>query len=419
VPQVQNGEAVCPTKLKPGALWRVRCYPGYIKTPGRTETRCKQGGLWSRQLQCEIPLLLVSGGIVGPSSAPESGMELISLHPSTGCEVSIPDMPSHAGSHRSLHNLLYVYPGKVLACNGLTSQKEATCDAFDLQNLTNPWVHHSFPNEREYNMMTDIYCSDAYGRSTHKEHCRNVAQLKKERKKGVYAAQSMSIGNKVILAGGMLADERGHAPTNVVKRLSEGIMHTYWPRKNSLQKKRAFFCAAVVKDSGYLAVGGLSKDGQWNSVERSVEFQAEDKYNREPSLAKNIADLNTPRSGHGCTVLNTPGVSVLVSGGTKGFEHGESALAGAEILNATSNTWVEVAPMKTGRFGHAVVAVGDKIIAVGGDTKVPSNILNTMEEYDTATNSWNIIEQKLKRPRANFAFTLLPHSLFDGCVIKK
>merc|ERR1719431_567077 len=53
VPQVQNGEAVCPTKLKPGALCRVRCYPGYIKTPGRTESRCKQGGLWSRQMQCE------------------------------------------------------------------------------------------------------------------------------------------------------------------------------------------------------------------------------------------------------------------------------------------------------------------------------------------------------------------------------
>ena len=75
--------------------------------------------------------------------------------------------------------------------------------------------------------------------------------------------------------------------------------------------------------------------------------------------------------------------------------------------------------MKTGRFDHALVMVGDKVITVGGDTKVPSNFLDSIEEYDSSMNTWKILEKKLKTPRANFGFTLVPHSIFHGCVIHK
>ena len=156
-----------------------------------------------------------------------------------------------------------------------------------------------------------------------------------------------------------------------------------------------------------------------NIVEKSVEFQSDNNYVADLNIAENIADLNTPRSGHGCTTLDSNDVSVLVSGGTKGFDHGVAALNGVEIFNATANEWTEVAPMNTGRFGHAVVTVGDRILAVGGDTKVPSNILDTIEEYDIGSNTWKIIEKRLKKPRANFGFTLVPHSIFEGCVIEE
>ena len=181
-----------------------------------------------------------------------------------------------------------------------------------------------------------------------------------------------------------------------------------------MRKRRDFFCAVGLHDAGYMAIGGLSNNGDADRVEMSVEYKGDD-----IGLPTNIAPLITPRSGHGCTVLNTPDLSVLVSGGTKGVGHGESALAGVEIWNSSANIWIEAAPMNTGRFGHAVVTIGDKIIAVGGDTKVPSNILDTMEEYDIAKNSWKISEQKLRKPRANFGFALIPHSIFNGCVINE
>ena len=73
--------------------------------------------------------------------------------------------------------------------------------------------------------------------------------------------------------------------------------------------------------------------------------------------------------------------------------------------------------MKTCRFRHALVTVGGKIFAVGGDGKNPHNILDTIEEYDVASNSWRIMRKKLNKPRANFGYTLVPHSIFDGCVI--
>ena len=161
------------------------------------------------ELECEIPLLLISGGTVGPSNTGSSGVEVVSVYPSTGCDVTIPDMPMQEGSHRSLHNLLFVYPQTLLACNGLISQEEATCDALNLKDL-HTWAHHSFPNERKHNSMADFYCGDGYGRRTYKELCAKEDQLKIERKKGVYAAQTVRLGKQSIIAGGMVFDNKGH-----------------------------------------------------------------------------------------------------------------------------------------------------------------------------------------------------------------
>ena len=73
--------------------------------------------------------------------------------------------------------------------------------------------------------------------------------------------------------------------------------------------------------------------------------------------------------------------------------------------------------MNERRFGHAVVHIGDKVFAVGGDKKDPSHILDSIEEFNPTTNSWRLMPNRLKKPRANFGFALVPHSLFDGCKI--
>ena len=418
-PVVLNGKAKCPTKLKPGSSCTVVCDPGYIATPGKGSSSCITGGVWSAELNCEIPLLLISGGTVDTSNNGYSGVEAISVYTSTGCDVTLPDMPLADGSHRSLHNLIYVYPNKLLACNGLTAQKEATCDFLTLSDKQSQWKHHSYPNEYR-TISRHVNCDKKWERELYVDTCKKNDEQKKERKKGVYAAQYVEIGDKTVIAGGMIYDDKGHSPLKIVKKLSEGRQN-YWPKEQSMKKSRAFFCAVNIKDRGFLAIGGLGNDGNGNTVEKSVEFKTVGaSYFGDLKIhARSMADLNTPRSGHSCTVLNQDKQSVIVSGGTKGFGHGEAALKGAEILNATANIWMEAAAMNTGRFGHALVMVGDKVIAVGGDTKVPSNILDTIEEYDISSNTWRILEKRLKKPRANFGYTLVPHSIFDGCVIHK
>ena len=63
-PSLPYGEAVCQEKLLPGAKCFVTCNPGYIATPGKDTTQCMEDGGWSEQLTCEIPLVLVFGGVV-------------------------------------------------------------------------------------------------------------------------------------------------------------------------------------------------------------------------------------------------------------------------------------------------------------------------------------------------------------------
>ena len=66
----------------------------------------------------------------------DSGVEVLSFYPSSGCDRDISDMPLAEGSARSLHNLVYVPKERVLACNGMTSKNEATCDAWSIVNNT-------------------------------------------------------------------------------------------------------------------------------------------------------------------------------------------------------------------------------------------------------------------------------------------
>jgi hypothetical protein len=63
-------------------------------------------------------------------------------------------------------------------------------------------------------------------------------------------------------------------------------------------------------------------------------------------------------------------------------------------VTVTGDTWVEMASMPTPRHWLGAAAVGDKIYAVGGAAYPNDSIaLNTVEEYDPATNQW--------RPRAS------------------
>ena len=96
-------------------------------TPGRGEARCKEGGHWSLDLSCELPLLVVAGGVKEDNTEGNiNSVEVISPLESEGCNVSIPNMPGT----RALHSLIYdtvTSPG-LLVCNSIGDTEKTTCD---------------------------------------------------------------------------------------------------------------------------------------------------------------------------------------------------------------------------------------------------------------------------------------------------
>jgi len=416
VPDVLNGEAHCPEKLPPGSKCSVVCNPGYIATPTKDTTSCKKDGFWTIDMECEIPLVIVSGGITDQGKGGDSSVEVLSLYPSKGCDRQIPNMPLADGSHRTLHNLIYLPKNGILACNGMTNKHKtkhhwdkpyyrASCDEWSLQ--TNTWKHNSYANQGtrgEENM-----CDDKKSYCNHPNH-----------KKGRYASEGLNLGGKAYLLGGMVYDDSGHDPSNSARSLWKtdiSRVGSYWSTlRDKMVKKRSFFCAAKIKEGGALMIGGLGKNKDGTVVEKSVEIFSIGWGIGGLKQIANVSDMNIPRSGHGCTALPGGNYSVLVTGGTQGF--GQAAMGQAEIFSWQSNSWADVASMKIGRFGHAVVAAGDRVFALGGDDRNNNN-MDTIEEYDVRRNTWKILNQKLKKPRSNFGFTLVPHSMFDGCVIDK
>ena len=88
------------------------------------------GGVWSAGLSCELPVLVVAGGVKENSAGEINSLEVISVLESEGCDVTIPDMP---GS-RALHSLVYDpvtrrSPG-LLVCNTISDSEKTTCDSW-------------------------------------------------------------------------------------------------------------------------------------------------------------------------------------------------------------------------------------------------------------------------------------------------
>jgi len=427
-PDVINGEAICKyktckfgscsKKLNIGDECTVVCNPGFIASPTKDVTHCKDDGGWTVELKCEIPLLLISGGNVGNGNSGDSTVEALSLYPSHGCNIKIPDMPKKEGHHRRMNNLLYISPQKVLACNGITGEAKASCDIWSSGN--NTWKSHSFPN-----LGTEIVESDCNRGSDRSSFFNYRMKCPDIRKKGRYAAQAQHVAGETLVLGGMVYDKEGHQPTATLRILTRQYLSSSrgfsdaWRYGDDMVVGRSFFCSVNIKEKGILSIGGLSKTANGNRLERSVEFKKIDRigYPEDTSLQTHstFSDMEYPRSGHACAVLPGDDIKVLVSGGFKAFNGGAST--DGEIYNWSRNVWNKAGDMNAARVGHALVTVGSKVFAVGGEYRTGHDIMDTIEEYDVRSNSWKIIETKMKKPRSNFGFTLVPHSLFPGCSI--
>lgn len=87
-----------------------------------------------------------------------------------------------------------------------------------------------------------------------------------------------------------------------------------------------------------------------------------------------------------------------------------------QFVNAADDYWVSNAPMQEARGRLGVVAVNEKIYAIGGSTEsglMPNvnGFVDTNEEYDPIIDTWTF-KEKMPTPRAGFAIAVYQNKIY-------
>ena len=111
------------------------------------------------------------------------------------------------------------------------------------------------------------------------------------------------------------------------------------------------------------------------------------------------APMPTSRFALGAATLNVNGQDVVFA---VGGASGNSLLNTVEAYDPATNTWSAVSSMPTRREGPGVVGVNGKLYVVGGNVSggSPSGIV---EVYDPVTNAWSSPLPPLSTPRSHFS----------------
>ena len=125
-----------------------------------------------------------------------------------------------------------------------------------------------------------------------------------------------------------------------------------------------------------------------------------------------MAPLTHMRASHDCQLLNES--IVLVSGGFP--QEGEyTSKMPDELYNLTSQEVVKVLDLQQSlrRTKHAMVKMGDRILAFGGRDS-NNNVSSKIAEFNTTTNAWNELTQELHSTNtSDLVVTPFPASALD------
>eukprot|EP01017_Pseudomicrothorax_dubius_P040136 TRINITY_DN6241_c0_g1_i1.p1 TRINITY_DN6241_c0_g1~~TRINITY_DN6241_c0_g1_i1.p1 ORF type:complete len:443 (-),score=91.71 TRINITY_DN6241_c0_g1_i1:124-1452(-) len=78
-----------------------------------------------------------------------------------------------------------------------------------------------------------------------------------------------------------------------------------------------------------------------------------------------------------------------------GKDSSSEVIDSCERYNVVDNTWSQIAPVKRKRYAASAVGTGNsRIFLFGGRTDVNNMMVNDIEEYSVATNTWEIITIK-------------------------
>ncbi|MBO0679152.1 protein kinase [Mycolicibacterium sp. S2-37] len=158
------------------------------------------------------------------------------------------------------------------------------------------------------------------------------------------SAVAATIGGRIVVAGGVGADGRTLASTEIF----DG---TAWKPGADMPTARRQLAGATDGALVY-AVGGTNGAAELATVEA---------YDPEANAWTSLPPLRQARSDLGATIADQ---RLVVAGGLLGGQ----PLKSVAMLDLASKTWADLPDMATARYGLAVAAVADSVYAVGGST---------------------------------------------------
>ena len=158
-----------------------------------------------------------------------------------------------------------------------------------------------------------------------------------------------------------------------------------WTKKASIPTKRMWFSLSVVGGKIYALGRQTLVDRRGKKIAKTV--RAIEVYDPVADAWENIGDAPRARMRISTVALN--GKIYVIGGSTAVSDKGTLV----QVFDPAQNTWAELAPMREGRGigmhgGTTASAVEGKIYAIGGFTKDAPFWLQSVEEYDPATDTW-------------------------------
>ena len=82
----------------------------------------------------------------------------------------------------------------------------------------------------------------------------------------------------------------------------------------------------------------------------------------------------------------------------------------SQILDLDTETWSNITDLNNPREYSEMVTVNGRVIILGGSQYNPYGpypVLDTVEELDMEQRTWKTLEVKMKKPRLDFAATVM------------
>ncbi len=161
-----------------------------------------------------------------------------------------------------------------------------------------------------------------------------------------------------------------------------------WQQKASMPTARYSLAVCVVNNKIY-AIGGV--------VYSSGFFSTVEEYDPVTDTWQQKTNMPTARSDFAVGVVNN---KIYAIGGYKYNYYSSGYLNTVEEYDPATDTWQRKTDMPTAKSNLAIGVVNNKIYAIGGYT---GSSLSTVEEYDPVTDTW---QQKTDMPTARSSFAI-------------